>query len=99
MHSKRQQEIEGRVLDELYYIIEFNATVRATAEAFGTSKSTVHKDIVKRADKFLSEGVEGFSSKLIKGAKSVLAKNKAERHIRGGLATKEKYTRLKYIYQ
>ena len=78
MHSKRQQEIEGRVLDELYYIIEFNATVRAT-------------------DQFLSEGVEGFSSQLIKDAKAVFAKNKAERHIRGGLATKEKYSRFKYI--
>lgn len=64
-------------------MIAHNATVRSTAKAFGVSKSTVHKDLTER----LPEQ----SPKLYERVKSVLEKNKQERHIRGGLATKKKY--------
>lgn len=65
------------------YIIETGATVRATAVVFKISKSTVHKDVTER----LKKG----DPILYKQVKKVLEKNKNERHIRGGLATKEKY--------
>ena len=65
------------------YIIEHNATVRQAAKQFGISKSTVHKDITER--------LEMINSSLAREARKVLDVNKAERHIRGGLATKEKY--------
>ena len=69
------------------YITETGATVRKTASVFGISKSTVHKDVAERLkyiDRTLFEQVGG-----------ILAENKAQRHIRGGLATKEKYKRNK----
>ena len=75
--------IEERVLELAIYIIETNATVRATAKNFRVSKSTVHKDITER----LLEINPGLAHEV----KTVLENNKAERHIRGGLATKEKY--------
>ena len=65
------------------YIIENRATVRAAAKKFGISKSTVHKDV---ADRLIHINPE-----LAAQARVVLDINKAERHIRGGLATKEKY--------
>ena len=65
------------------YIIETGATVRATAVVFKISKSTVHKDVTER----LKKG----DPILYRQVKKVLEKNKNERHIRGGLATKEKY--------
>ncbi len=65
------------------YIVENNATVRAAAKVFGVSKSTVHMDVSKR----LSRVNPG----LYKKVRKVLDINKEERHIRGGLATKEKY--------
>ena len=65
------------------YIIENNATVRQTAKAFGVSKSTVHKDVTER--------LVHINSALASEARKVLDVNKSERHIRGGLATKEKY--------
>lgn len=70
------------------YLIEHSSTVRATAKAFGISKSTVHKDItyrLKRLDPVLFSEVD-----------RILAKNKSERHLRGGNATKLKYERAKY---
>jgi putative DeoR family transcriptional regulator (stage III sporulation protein D) len=76
--------IEERALEIANYIIEEKATVRKTANVFGVSKSTVHKDVTERLPKInplISEQV-----------KSVLEKNKAERHIRGGKATKIKYS-------
>ena len=65
------------------YIIETGATVRATAKVMGVSKSTVHKDVTERLMK--EDPI------LYKEVKRVLEKNKSERHIRGGLATRMKY--------
>lgn len=78
--------IEERAIEIANYIIESNATVRQTAKMFGISKSTVHKDI--------SERLVYINPILAKDAKKVLEKNKAERHIRGGMATKKKYLKL-----
>lgn len=75
--------IEERVLELARYIIESGATVRGAAKKFRVSKSTVHKDITER----LLEINPGLAAEV----KTVLDNNKAERHIRGGLATKEKY--------
>lgn len=75
--------IEERVLSLAEYIITTNSTVRAAAKQFKVSKSTVHKDVTER----LLE----ISPSLAAEVKHVLDVNKAERHIRGGLATKEKY--------
>ena len=75
--------IEERAIDIANYIIENNATVRQTAKQFGISKSTVHKDVTER----LMQN----NPALAKEARKVLDINKSERHIRGGLATKEKY--------
>ena len=65
------------------YLIDNNSTVRATAKHFGISKSTVHKDIAEKLPHIQFE--------LYQKAKDVLEKNKAERHLRGGQATKDKY--------
>ena len=65
------------------YIIENDSTVRAAAKQFGVSKSTVHKDVTERLKK--EDGA------LWAQAKAVLERNKAERHIRGGIATRIKY--------
>ena len=65
------------------YIVENNATVRATATRFGISKSTVHKDV--------TQVLKNINKSLYLDVQSVLAKNKEERHIRGGEATKKKY--------
>lgn len=75
--------IEERAVNIANYIIQNNATVRQTARAFGISKSTVHKDVTER--------LEQINPGLAKEARRVLDVNKSERHIRGGLATKEKY--------
>ena len=75
--------IEERVLELAGYSIETGATLRAAAKKFRISKSTVHKDITER----LLEINPGLAAQV----KTVLDNNKAERHIRGGLATKEKY--------
>ena len=75
--------IEERAVEIANYIIETKATVRQAAKKFGISKSTVHKDCTDRL-KQLNPG-------LAKQARKVLDINKSERHIRGGLATKEKY--------
>ncbi len=69
------------------YIAENKATVRQAAEVFSISKSTVHIDVTKR--------LREISPALAKEVNSVLQENKAQRHLRGGEATKEKYLRLK----
>ena len=75
--------IEERVLELSHYIVNTNSTVRAAAKKFRVSKSTVHKDVTER----LLE----VNPALALEVKNVLENNKAERHLRGGLATKEKY--------
>ena len=75
--------IEESVLELAHYIIRTNATVRTAAKKFRVSKSTVHKDITER----LLE----LNPPLAAEVKTVLENNKAERHLRGGMATREKY--------
>ena len=79
--------IEERVLELAGYIIETGSTVRAAAKKFKISKSTVHKDITER--------LKEINPALASEVKAVLDNNKAERHIRGGLATKHKYEEQK----
>ena len=78
--------IEERAINIANYIIDHNATVRQTAKQFGISKSTVHKDVTDRLSQI--------NPSLAKEARKVLDVNKSERHIRGGLATKEKYLQI-----
>ena len=78
---------EERAITLGNYIIEHDATVRQAAKEFNISKSTVHKDV--------SERLKAISPQLYQQVKQVLEKNKSERHIRGGMATKSKYERLK----
>jgi len=75
--------IEERAEEIGQYIVESGATVRQTAKKFGVSKSTVHKDVTERLVKI--------NPLLAARIRVVLDINKAERHIRGGMATKEKY--------
>ncbi len=79
--------IEERAINIANYIIEENATVRQTAKKFGISKSTVHKDVTER--------LVQINPTLASQARKVLDVNKSERHIRGGLATREKYLHQK----
>ena len=78
--------IELRAIEVGIYIIDSKATVRKTAKKFGVSKSTVHKDLTERLpqiDHHLAEEV-----------RDILDINKSERHIRGGMATRQKYLLL-----
>lgn len=75
-----------RILEIAKYVIDTKATVRKAAKVFGVSKSTVHKDMTERLPKINPE--------IAKKVKEVLDFNKAERHIRGGKATKRKYQNL-----
>jgi putative DeoR family transcriptional regulator (stage III sporulation protein D) len=75
--------IEERVLEVANYIISSKATIRKTAKVFGVSKSTIHKDMTERLPKI--------NPQIAEEAKIILDYNKAERHIRGGKATKMKY--------
>ena len=75
--------IEERVRKSAEYIVATGCTVRACSAHFNISKSTVHKDVHERLYKI--------NPALYKEAQAVLEQNKAERHIRGGMATKEKY--------
>ena len=76
--------IEKRAIELAHYIINSKDTVRGAASKFGISKSTVHKD--------LSERLLKINPVLAKEVRKILDKNKAERHIRGGMATKLKYS-------
>ena len=78
-----KEYIEERAVAIANYIIDYNATVRQAAEKFGISKSTVHKDVTDR--------LEHINPSLAARARVILDINKAERHIRGGMATREKY--------
>ncbi len=77
------EAMEQRACDLAVYIIENRGTVRSAAGEFGISKSTVHKDIAER--------LYHINHSLYEQVKVILEVNKAERHIRGGLATKNKY--------
>ena len=81
-----KEYIEERATDIANYIIETNATVRQAAKKFGISKSTVHKDITER--------LLQINPILASKTRQVLNLNKAERHIRGGMATREKYLHI-----
>lgn len=81
--------IEERVLELAYYILESKATVRKAAKKYNVSKSTVHKDITER--------LCDLNPSLAREVQTILDKNKAERHIRGGLATKEKYMKRQKV--
>ncbi len=75
--------IEERMVELAHYVIENKSTVREAANKFYISKSTVHKDIVER--------LRVFDKELYLEVKQVLDENKAERHLRGGMATRKKY--------
>lgn len=79
--------IDERAINLAHYIIDSKDTVRGAAKRFGISKSTVHKDVSERLVK-INPG-------LAKDVRIILDENKAERHIRGGMATKLKYIHMK----
>ncbi len=81
------ERMEKRACEVAVYMIETGATVRLAARHFGISKSTVHKDISCR--------LKRVNPQLFAQARAVLDRNKQERHIRGGMATKRKYEKLK----
>lgn len=81
--------IEERAVDIANYIVKSKSTVRQAAKQFGVSKSTVHKDITERLLKI--------NPSLASETRKVLDINKSERHIRGGLATREKYLREHHV--
>ena len=78
-----RDDLENRAQELAVYIIENRTTIRSAAKHFGISKSTVHKD--------LSERLERCNRALYVQVKQILDQNKAERHIRGGIATRKKY--------
>ena len=78
-----RESLEERACDLAVYIIENQTTVRAAAKKFGISKSTVHKDLTER--------LPHVNPGLYRQVRALLDLNKAERHIRGGLATRRKY--------
>ena len=82
-----REDLERRAEELAVYIIENRTTIRAAAKHFGVSKSTVHKD--------LSERLEACNRALYQQAKKILDQNKAERHIRGGNATRDKYKKTR----
>ena len=84
---KNNMSIEERAVELAQHIIKTKDTVRGTAKKFGISKSTVHKDV--------SERLLRINPYLASEVRIILDENKAERHIRGGMATKYKYNHLK----
>ena len=79
--------IEERAIELAEFIIKNKATVRSAAKEFNISKSTVHKDVTER--------LKTFNKSLYSDVKNILNTNKEQRHIRGGMATKEKYLKAK----
>lgn len=82
-----KDSVEERALTLGVYIAEHNATVRAAAQHYGVGKSTVHKDVTGR--------LQRISPALYHDVRLILERNKSERHLRGGMATKRKYQRIK----
>ena len=85
----RNISIEERACKLAHYIIDSKDTVRGAAKKYGVSKSTVHKDV--------SERLKKINPSLATQVRIILDENKAERHIRGGLATKAKYEKNHYL--
>ena len=83
---EQKSSIEERAVELAHYIIESKDTVRGAAKKYGISKSTVHKDVSERLIKIQPQ--------LYSEVKKILEKNKQERHIRGGMATKKKYEEI-----
>jgi len=79
--------ITDRACQLAVYIIEHNTTIRAAAKHFGISKSTVHKDITQK--------LQQYNKPLYSNVRKILEQNKATRHIRGGIATREKYKAMR----
>ena len=82
-----EQDLQNRACDLAVYMLEHDATVRAAAAKFGVSKSTVHKDLTER--------LRRRSPALYAEVRALLDRNKAERHLRGGEATRRKYEKRK----
>ena len=82
-----KDSIDRRARELAEYVLRTGATVRRAAERFGVSKSTVHKDLTRRLPEV--------NRPLYLQVKAVMDRNKAERHIRGGMATREKYRKRK----
>lgn len=85
----KSYSIEQRACRLAHYIVDSKDTVRGAAKKFGVSKSTVHKDVSERLLKI--------NPTLASEVREILDENKAERHIRGGMATKRKYNHLKDV--
>ena len=83
VHPCRMQALDERAVQLGTYIAEHEATVRSAAAVFGISKSTVHKDVTVR--------LPALHAELYERVRDIIEKNKQERHIRGGLATKRRY--------
>lgn len=84
--TQNQIYIENRIIEEAKYIITTRSTIRTAAKKFGVSKSTIHKDLVEK--------LPNIHSFLALEVRNVLENNKDERHIRGGIATKNKYREM-----
>ena len=85
----KDYSIEQRAVNLAHYIVDSKDTVRGAAKQFGVSKSTVHKDVSERLIKI--------NPALAVEIRAILDENKAERHIRGGLATKLKYSSMRKL--
>ena len=79
--------INRRVINEALYILDTKSTIRETAKIYNVSKSTVHKDVTER--------LEVINPRLAEEIRKVLDVNKAERHLRGGMATRDKYSHMR----
>jgi putative DeoR family transcriptional regulator (stage III sporulation protein D) len=86
-----QNYIRKRAVKVGRHILQTSDTVRRTAEVFGISKSTVHKDV--------SERLPRISEELAEEVRSILDRNKAERHLRGGEATRKKYAQENQLHE
>ncbi len=85
-----QDYIHQRVLEISRYILDTRATVRQVASNFGVSKSTVHKDLTERLPRI--------NRHMARDVRKILALNKAERHLRGGEATRRKFLSLRHQF-
>ncbi len=87
MENRYADYINYRVIETAQYFINHNSTIRETAKHIGVSKSTTHKDLTERLPRI--------NPALYKQVNNILEKNRQERYMRGGIATQEKYKRLK----